>query len=105
MNVEFAINPLITCVPDVALYPDHPPDAIQSLARWLFQLIVAEPFTGTVVGLADNNSVGGFGPLTEMSTLSFTFLPFDAVASEIPRIVSSRISSQANSKVLFALSA
>jgi hypothetical protein len=105
MNVEFAINPLITCVPDLALYPDHPPDAIQSLACWLFQLIVVEPFTGTVVGLADNNSVGGFGPLTEMFTLSFILLGLDAVASGIPRFVSPWISEQANSKVLSASSA
>ena len=105
MNSEFVIIPLITCVPDVALYPDHPPDAIQSLACLLFQLIVVEPFTGTVVGLADNNSVGSFGPLTEMSTLSFIFPGLDAVASETPRFVSPWLSSQANSKVLFALSA
>jgi len=104
MNVEFAVKPLMLSVPDVALFPDHPPDASQSLARWLLQLIVVEPFTGTVVELADTDSAGGFGPLTETSTVSLIFLPLYAIGRVLREFAPASISVQASSKVLFATS-
>jgi len=104
MNVEFAVKPLMLSVPDVALVPTHPPDASQSPARWLLQLIVVEPFKGTVVELADTDSAGCFGPLTETSTVSLILLPLYAIGRELPEFAPSSISVQASSKVLSATS-
>ena len=83
LKVLSAVSALMVCEPDVVLFPDQPPDAVQLLANLLFQLIVVVPFTDTVVGLADIDSVGCFGPLTEMSTLSFILLPLYATAAEL----------------------
>ena len=81
LKLLFVVNALIVREPDVALLPDQPPDAVQSLACLLVQLIVVEPFIGTVAGLADNEIVGGLGPLTEIFTEFFIFLPLSATES------------------------
>lgn len=78
LKLLFVVIAPIVREPDVALLPDQPPDAVQSLARLLVQLIVVEPFIGTVAGLADNEIVGGLRPLPELFALSFIFLAASA---------------------------
>ena len=53
-----AVSAPVDCVPDVALLPDHPPDAVQLVAFVVLHVNDdAEP-DATLVGEADNVSVG-----------------------------------------------
>jgi hypothetical protein len=53
-----AVSAPVVCVPDVALAPDQPPDAVQLVAFVAFHVSVdAEP-DATLVGDADNVNVG-----------------------------------------------
>jgi hypothetical protein len=71
LNTLSEVSDDIVWEPDVALLPDQSPDAVQSLARLLLQLIVVKPFIVTVVGLADNEIAGGLRPLAGLFGLSF----------------------------------
>ena len=54
----FAVSAPVDCVPDVALLPDQPPDAVQLVAFVVLHVSDdAEP-DATLVGDADNVSVG-----------------------------------------------
>jgi hypothetical protein len=78
LNTLSEVSDDIVCEPDVALLPDQSPEAVQSLARLLLQLILVEPFIATAVGLADNEIAGGLFPLAELFGLSFIFLAASA---------------------------
>jgi hypothetical protein len=57
-NVVFAFSAPVLWLPDVALLPDQPPDAVQLLALVVLHVSVdAEP-AATLAGDADNVSVG-----------------------------------------------
>lgn len=57
-NDVFALSAPVDCVPDVALLPDQPPDAVQLVAFVVLHVSDdAEP-DATLVGDADNVSVG-----------------------------------------------
>jgi len=58
------VSAFIVWEPDVALLPDQSPEAVQLLVLALLQLKVVEPFSATVVGLADRFTTGADGATT-----------------------------------------
>lgn len=63
-KVEVAVSCADCCDPDVALLPAHAPEAAQAVAFWLLQVSVVRAPEATVVGFAENVSVGAGNRLT-----------------------------------------
>lgn len=61
MNVVVCASADVTCVPDVALVPDQPPDARQFVALLELQVSVEVPPWATCAGFADRVTVGTGG--------------------------------------------
>jgi hypothetical protein len=57
--VVVVVRTLVLCEPEVALVPDHPPEAVQEVALVEFQLRFDVPPEDTERGLADIVTVGG----------------------------------------------
>ena len=57
-NEVFALNAPVDCVPDVALLPDQPPDAVQPVAFVVLHVRVEAEPDATLVGDAENVNVG-----------------------------------------------
>ena len=56
--VPFAVNAPVLCVPDVALLPVQPPDAVQLVAFVELHVSVEEPPDAMLIGDAANVTVG-----------------------------------------------
>jgi hypothetical protein len=75
-NIVVALSAPVDWLPDVAFVPVHPPEAVQELAFVEDQLSVALLPAFTVVGLADNVTVGAGGaPMTCTVTLRCALPP------------------------------
>jgi hypothetical protein len=61
VNVVVCASADVTCVPDVALVPDQPPDARQFVALLELQVSVEVPPCATWAGFADSETVGTGG--------------------------------------------
>lgn len=73
--------------PDVALLPDHPPEAVHKVALVELHVNVAEPPLGTVVGLAANVSVGAGGAASTVTVTDRVAAPPGPVQDKVKVLV------------------
>src|SRR5262249_53702426 len=83
--LPFAVSAPVDWLPEVALVPDQPPEAVQLVALVEDQVRVEAPPLATEVGLAVSDTVGAVGTVgTALPTHSSAVVPFQDGLCGVP---------------------